>query len=125
MFPKLVFVMRTPVKTHVCFRGFHGLKFVSAERTPVIFVAFFNTASRSLHCKHWIYRVFPLCNFCSQGRTIAFGAFSGLVLRLLCLRRLPSRHVEIVVFSVVLQTLNLLRFARVIAQRVTSKKAVL
>jgi hypothetical protein len=57
MFPKLVFVMRTPVSTHVCFRGFHGLKCASAERTPVIFVALFNTAFRSLHCKHWIYRV--------------------------------------------------------------------
>jgi hypothetical protein len=67
----------------------------------------------------------PLRHRFSQGSTIAFGAFTGLVLRLLCLRRLPSRHVEIVVFSVVLQTLNLLRFARVIAQRVTSKKAVL
>jgi hypothetical protein len=31
MFPKLVFVMRTPVTTHVCFRGFHGFKCVSAD----------------------------------------------------------------------------------------------
>jgi hypothetical protein len=41
----------------------------------------------------------PLRHRCSQGRTIAFGAFSGLVLRLLCLRRLPSWHVEIAGFQ--------------------------
>ncbi len=57
MFPTLVFVMRTPVKTHVYFRGFHGLKCAFTELKPVIFLAFFNTAFRSLHCKHWIYRV--------------------------------------------------------------------
>jgi hypothetical protein len=67
----------------------------------------------------------PLRHRCSQGRTIAFGAFSGLVLWLLFVRRLQSGQVEIVVFSVALQTLNLLRFARLIAQRVTSKNAVL
>ena len=57
MFPKLVFVMRTPVTTHVCFRGFTGFKCALPELTPVIFVVFFNTVLSSLNCKHWIYRV--------------------------------------------------------------------
>jgi len=80
MFPKLVFVMRTPVKTHVYFRGFLGLKFVFSERTPVIFVAFFNTAFRLLHCKHWIYRVSSVASFLFARPHDCFRVFLGFSL---------------------------------------------
>jgi hypothetical protein len=77
MFPKLVSVMRTPVTTHVCFRGFTGLKCALPELTPVIFVAFFNTAFRSLYCKHWIYRVSSVASSLLARQHVCFRGFLG------------------------------------------------
>ena len=80
MFPKLVFVMRTSVTTHVCFRGFTGLKYALPERVPVIFVAFFNTVFRSLHCKHWIYRGFSVASLAFVRPHDCFRGFLGFSL---------------------------------------------
>ncbi len=80
MFPKLVFVMRTLVTTHVCFLGFTGLKYALPELTPVIFVAFFNTAFRSPHCKHWIYRVSSVASLLFARPHDCFRGFLGFSL---------------------------------------------
>ena len=79
-FQSLFFAMRAPVTTHVCFRGFHGLKCVLAERTPVIFVALFNTALRSLHCKHWIYRASSVASLLFVRPHDCFRGFLGFSL---------------------------------------------
>jgi hypothetical protein len=72
--------MRTPVTTHVCFRGFHGLKYLLAERTPDIFLAFFNAAFWSLHCKHWIYRGLSVASLAFVRPHDCFRGFLGFSL---------------------------------------------